>query len=181
MESKICVEGALLNPKCVNFKTFEFDSEEQLFEILLDVLKSQLPGKLAEVNGCDGKPLWISEDAIDTIPPSKQVALSIIFDPLGDVPKYSENLEYREVTYDFELTLTVTNKKPNCVTWELVKFKNKVEELLVGAEFAVDGYNSVMLEPKGFTYSQIFPDGSAKFVREGQYRFSVTVTQFKNN
>ena len=147
-----CVEGVLTNPPCYTLETYQFQSEESIFDILLDVFKSTLPGKLAEQTGCDQKPLYIAEDSIDIAPPAKEVRFCAILNPLGDVPVYPELPIYREVKYNFEWILTATNPVPQCVTWELLKFKNVVESILIGAEFAIDGYDSVYLEPGGFNY-----------------------------
>lgn len=177
--SKFCVEGSI-DPKCVTFESYEFDSEEQIFDILLDVLKSELPGRLALVKGCDDKPLRIEEDAIGLIQSEGTDRLTLVLEPLGDIPNYAPSMVYRKVDYNFELILTAQNKEAQCVTWELIRFKNVVEGLIVGAEFAIDGYQSVDVEPKGFNY---FPlEGSVGlYRRQGSYRFSVTVTQYKNN
>lgn len=173
-----CVEGSLTNPKCVTFESFDFPSEERLFEILLDVFKSELPSKMAALIGCDDKPLFITEKAIDLTPPQKEVRFSLVFNPLGDLPVYNQGRNYRTVEYNFELNLQSINKSLRCVTWELIKFKNAVEGLIIGAELAIDGYDSVDLEPKGFAYSLPLV-GSGKYFREGAYRFSVTVSQYK--
>lgn len=178
---KFCVEGVLTNPPCYTLETYQFQSEEQIFDILLDVFKSTLPGKMAELNGCDDKPLFITEDAIDLVPPAKEVRFSAILNPLSDVPKYAETPIYREVRYNFEWILTSANRIPHCVTWELIRFKNVVESILIGAEFAIDGYDSVYLEPTGFNYEIPAQDENGMYYRQGAYRFAVTVRQSKIN
>lgn len=180
--SKFCVESELTNPKCYTLEKFRFQSEEQIFDILLDVFKSTLPAEMQLLTGCDDKPLYISEDAIDLVPPDHLPRFCLILNPTSDVPTYPELPVYRSVIYNFELILTVTNDNPNCVTWELLRFKNAVESILIGAELAIDGYESVYLEPQGFNYNAIGNDDiSGKYYRQGAYRFAVTVRQSKTN
>lgn len=178
--NNFCTEAGLTNPKCVSVQSYDFSSEEQIFDILLDVLKSELPTRLALIKDCDGKPMYIDEKAIDLLPAAGPHRFEIMLNPLGDIPTYSANLIYRTVVYNFEIVLTVTNTKAECITWELVRFKNVLEGLLIGAEFVIDGYDSVDIEPKGFNYYVPTSDGGS-FFRQGSYRFSVTVTQYKIN
>lgn len=178
--NSFCPEGGLQNPRCVTLETFEFASEEQIFDILLDVFKSTLPDKLALVKDCENKPMRIAEEAISLLPVQGTHRLSLLLNPLGDVPRYPESPIYREVDYNFELFLSVTNKNPDCVTWELLRFKNVIEAILIGAQFAIDGYNSVSLDPKGFTYFLITGPDNNVYRRDGAYRFTVTVTQYIN-
>jgi hypothetical protein len=179
---RFCVEAGLENPKCYTLEKFKFQSEEPIFDILLDVFKSELPQDLKQETGCDGKPLFISESSIDIVPSETSARFSLILNPLGDVPTYPESPVYRSVDYNFEFILTVTNDVPNCATWELLKFKNVVESILIGAEFAIDGYDSVYLEPRGFNYYPTgIDDASGKYYRQGAYRFTVTVKQEKIN
>lgn len=176
---KFCPEAGLLTQKCVSFEAYQFDSEEQIFDILLDVFKSELPPRLALIKDCDGKAMFIDENAIDLLPAQGPHRFELMLNPLGDIPTYSASLGYRTVEYNFEIVMTVTNTRAECITWELLRFKNVVEGLLIGAEFAIDGYNSVDIEPKGFNYYIPNQDGGSYF-RQGSYRFSVTVTQYKN-
>lgn len=173
-----CVDGSLTNPKCYSTESFDFSSEEQIFDILLDVLKSEVPTRLKQVNGCDDKPMYISEEDIDLIPSGNQNArFSIILNPVGDFPEYSDSLMFRTVIYNFELILAVVNESLGCVTWELLRFKNVIEGLIIGTQFAIDGYNSVLVEPRGFNYIIPEPIAAGTYRRQGAYRFSVTVTQ----
>lgn len=174
-----CSEGEIENPKCYSTESISFPSEEQIFDILLDVLKSELPKALALVKDCQDEPMFISEEDIDLIPSGKESKFSVILNPLSDVPKYSDSLSFREVKYSFELFITASNTLARCVTWELIRFKNAIEGLVVGAEFAIDGYNSVIVEPEGFRYFLPGAD-SGMYRRQGAYRFSVTVTQYRN-
>lgn len=179
MYGKFCPEGGLTNPKCYKIESIDYASEEQILDILLDILKSELPPRLQVLKDCNDKPMYIAEEAIDIIPLGAQAHLSLILNPLGDVPSYSESLLFRTVRYNFELILTVENQVPACITWELMRFKNAVEGLIVGAEFYIDGYSSVVVEPVGFTYYIPEPLDSGSVRRQGTYRFSVTVTQNK--
>lgn len=173
-----CADGTLENPKCYKTESYDFASEEQIFDILLDVLKSELPAKLEKVNDCDGNPIRIEEKEIDFIPTVTNARFKLLLNPLGDIPNYIDSFYYRTVEYNFEAILTVNNKRLECVTWELLRFKNAVEGLIIGSEFAIDGYNSVEVAPKGFTY--FIPDGDGGlFTRQGAYRFTVTVTQYR--
>lgn len=180
--SKFCVDGSVTNPKCytINDYASKFASEEQILDTLLDVLKSTLPGNLREVNDCQNKPIVINEESIDLRPPLEAVRFHLTLNPLGDVPNYPEHKVHRTVEYNFELILTVGNENLDCVTWELIRFKNAVESLLISVELLIDGYDGVYLEPKGFNYFPIGEDKGAYF-RQGAYRFSVTVTQYKIN
>lgn len=176
--NNFCTDGSLINPKCYTLESFQFDSEEQIFDILLDIFKSELPPRLALAKDCQGKPMYIAEESIDIIPPTTESKFQLILNPLGDIPEYSENLAYRKVEYNFELLITAQNTVAACVTWELVRFKNIVEGLIIGAELAIDGYHSVYITPKGFNY--FIPEAmSGAYRRQGSYRFSVTVTQYK--
>ena len=173
---KFCVQGELTNPRCVTFQAYDFDSGEQIVDILLDSLKSELPKRMAALRGCDNKPMILLEDKISIIPVYEPARFSVVLNPLNSLPKYSESLHFREVKHGFELILTVENTNAECVTWELMRFQNAVEGLIVGAEFAIDGYNSVMVEPDSFNYF-IPEEGAGIFRRQGAYRFSVTTTQ----
>lgn len=176
---KFCVEGVLQNPKCYKTETFDFPSEEQIFDILLDLLKSELPPKLQLLKDCQDKPMFISEKNIDIIPTNETAKFKVLLNPLSDVPNYNDNLNFRTVDYNFELILTVTNQLARCVTWELLRFKNAIEGLIIGAEFAIDGYNSVAVEPKGFQYYVPEQVEEHLYLRQGTYRFTVTVTQYQ--
>ena len=177
---EFCAEGGLTNPKCYKVENFDFNSEENIFDILLDVFKSELPAKMADILDCQNKPMIIHEEHIDLLPSEGTPRFELILNPFGDIPTYSEALNYREVEYTFELLLTVANQVARCVTWELLRFKNAVESLLIGAEFQIDGYNSVYIEPKGFRYFVPEVDGG-NYRRQGAYRFTVTVTQYRTN
>lgn len=176
--SNICVENTLLNPKCYTLETFDFDSEEQIFDILLDLLKSELPGRLQKIQDCQGNPMYISEEDIDLIPSGKDSKFEIILNPVDAVPVYSENKIYRTVEYNFELIIAVQNEVLRCITWELTRFKNAIEGLIVAAEFVIDGYEAVEVEPKGFSYFEPLQSGG-KYLRQGSYKFAVTVRQYK--
>jgi hypothetical protein len=177
---KFCVEGVTVNPKCASFTRFDFQSEEQIFDILLDVLKSELPVRLSNIKDCEDKAMYIAEEDIDLIPSGKSAHFSLILNPLSDLPEYSAEFMHRTVVYNFELILTVQNELARCITWELIRFKNAIEGLILGSEFAIDGYDSVDVEPKGFAYFPPEADGGI-FRRQGAYRFAVTVTQYKIN
>ncbi len=178
--NNFCPEAGLKNPKCYTTASFDFASEEKIFDILLDVFKSELPGKLALIKDCQDKPMYISEEDIDLLPTSNNVKFKFILNPLGAIPTYADNLYSRTVEYDFEIILSVANEIKTCVTWELIRFKNAVEGLLAGVEFAIDGYNGVYTELKGFQY--LNPQAEAGvFRRSGTYRFSITVTQYLQN
>lgn len=179
MDNGFCTKGNIINPKCYRVETFDFSSEESIFDVLLDVFKSELPDRMRTLKDCNGEPMYIAEKDIDIVPTPEPSHFSLILNPLGDVPDYSANLNFRTVEYNFELILSVFNPLPHCVTWELLKFKNAVEGLLLGTEFVIDGYNSVEVSPKGFTYFIPEADGGL-FSRQGAYRFSVTVTQYRN-
>lgn len=175
-----CPEAGLKNPKCYTTTSYDFISEEKIFDILLDVFKSELPPKMLLLKDCQGKEMYISEEDIDLLPSSNNVKFRVILNPLGAIPKYSTSLRQREVEYDFEVILSVANEVRECVTWELVRFKNAVEGLLVGVEFAIDGYNSVNVDLKGFQYLNPQAEKGV-YRRSGTYRFSVTVTQDQIN
>lgn len=178
--NNFCPEAGLQNPKCYTTKSYDFTSEEPIFDILLDVFKAELPPKMLLVNDCQGKPMYIAEQDIDLLPSPNNVKFKLILNPLGAIPTYSASLIGRTVEYDFELILSVANEVRECVTWELIKFKNAVEGLLVGIEFAIDGYDSVDIDLKGFQY--LNPQAEAAiYRRSGTYRFSVTVTQYLIN
>lgn len=178
--NNFCPEAELQNPKCYQVERFQFRSEEQIFDILLDVFKSELPNAMKEIMDCEGKPMIILEEAIDLVPIDEDVKFSFVLNPLSDRPVYSENLRYRTVDYSFEAILTVGSAQLKCTTWELTRFKNAVESILMGAQFQIDGFNSVNLEPSGFTY--FVPDANSGYYRrQGAYRFSVTVTQYQLN
>lgn len=180
--NKFCVDGSVTNPKCytVNDYAPQFASEEQILDTLLDVLKSTLPANLKQIKDCQDKPMVISEAKIGLHPPLEIARFQLVLNPLGDVPTYPEHKVHRTVEYNFELILTVGNEVLDCVTWELIRFKNAVESLLLSVELLIDGYDGVFLDPKGFNY---FPIGEDKgvYFRQGAYRFSVTVTQYKIN
>lgn len=177
--NNFCTEG-ITDAKCYSFEPVEFDSEEQLFDILLDVLKSQLPTKMKALKDCQDKPMFIPEDAIDLYPPEKFVKFSVVLNPLGDVPSYAESRLRRDVVYNFELILTVQNELKRCVTWELLRFKNAVESLLMATELYIDGYLSAYITPRGFVYSVVEQNNNV-YRRQGAYRFAVSVTQTKNS
>jgi hypothetical protein len=40
--NNFCVENVLENPKCETLQAFDFLSEEQIFDILLDILKGRI-------------------------------------------------------------------------------------------------------------------------------------------
>lgn len=176
---RFCADGTL-DAKCYSLETIDFSSEEQIFDILLDILKSELPNRIAQVKDCQDNYFFISEDAIDLLPPEQWSHLNIILNPLQDKPTYiDENKQLRTVTYNFEAILTVSNVLKRCVTWELVRFKNVVERLIMAAELHIDGYNSVYIEPQGFQWFIPTPEEGV-VRRSGAYRFSVTVTQMQN-
>jgi len=177
--NNFCADG-LKDAQCVTFTAIEYPSEEQIFDILLDVLKSELPTRLSQVKDCEDNYMYISEEDIDLIPSGKASRFAALLNPLGQVPVYDESRVFRTVTHEFELILTAANELARCVTWELLRFKNVVEGLIVGAEFAIDGYNSVEVEVRGFNY---YPPGKNDniFYRHGSYRFAVTVTQYQIN
>jgi len=180
MSDKFCIEAKLDVAKCVNFESIDFPSEEQIFDILLDILKSELPPRMLNTLDCSGKPMSIAESDIDLIPPDTVNKFSLFLNPIGDTPKYNDSLLTREVKHTFELMLTVINENKYCITWELLRFKNIVEGLIVGAEFEIDGYADVYIDPEGFRY--LIPDSqSGVFRRTGAYRFSVTVIQYRSN
>lgn len=173
-----CVKGEQLDKKCYELETFDFESEEKIFDILLDLLKSELPGRMAQLKDCDNNPMYISEDAIDIIPSRTTGKFELILNPLSAEPAYAESRTYRTVAYGFELLMSVSSPQPACSTWELLRFKNAVEGLLVAAEFAIDGYSSVDMELNSFTYFIPEEDGRSVYRRSGSYRFTVTVTQY---
>jgi hypothetical protein len=177
--NNFCPEGTYTNPKCVNFESFDFDSEEQIFDILLDVFKSELPPRLAKLKDCADKPMRIAEEAIGTLPPQRTNKYYVVLNPLGDIPKYPESKIYREVEYNFELLISVSSKQVECTLWELIRLKNTIEGIVVGAEFAIDGYQTVYIEPRGFNYFPPERQDSGYYNRDGSYRFTVTVTQYK--
>lgn len=175
-----CPEGVVENPKFKILETFDFASEESIFDIVLDVLKSELPKKMAELMDCNNNPMYISEEDIDLIPSDHDPHFQLILNPLSDLPSYAETREYRTVDYNFELILTVHNNALKCVTWELIRFKNAIEGLIVATELVIDGYDTVYVEPKGFNYygPEVAETGAA-YRRQGSYRFTVTVRQYK--
>ncbi len=178
--NNFCTDGVTEAP-CYTLQTINFSSEEKIFDILLDILKSELPSRVAQVKDCEDNYFFISEDAIDLLPPEQYSHLNVILNPMQDRPTYlDENKQLREVTYNFEAILTVSNPLKRCVTWEMIRFKNVVEELIMAAELHIDGYNSVYIEPNpGFQWFIPTPeDGVVR--RSGAYRFSVTVTQMQN-
>lgn len=179
--SNFCFDGVLLNPKCYKLETFDFSSEESIFEILLDLLKSELPAKMANQTDCSGKAMYIAEKDIDIITGEGTPHFECVLNPLSANPSYTENRVYRTVEYNFELILTVHNENPQCLTWELLRFKNAVEGLVITAELVIDGYNSVDIELKGFEYFIPEQVGKAVYMRQGSYRFAVTVSQQKIN
>ena len=174
-----CVEGSIINPKCTTLETFDFASEEQIFDILLDVLKSELTNRMAQIKDCQDKAMYIAEEDIDLIPSENDPKFSALLNPVSDIPVYGESRFHREVKYTFELILSVKNELARCITWELLRFKNAVEGLIVATEFVIDGYESVEVEPEGFSYFVPETDG-AVYRREGSYKFTVTVTQYRN-
>lgn len=176
-----CLEGVVTNPKCYELKTYDFNSEESIFDILLDLLKSELPKRMASQTDCDGKPMVIAEEDIDIIIGEGTPHFECVLNPLSAIPSYSDNRNYRTVEYEFELMLTVHKEDPKCLTWELLRFKNAVEGLIITAEFAIDGYDTVDVEPRGFDYFVPEQVGKAVYMRQGSYRFAVTVTQYKND
>lgn len=174
-----CVEGGLINPKCYTFEAINFKSEEQIFDILLDVFKSELPKRLAQVKDCQNKPMIIEESSIGILYPDQVTRFAVVLNPLGDIPSYDDSMQYRDVEYKFDLILTVGNEIADCVTWELLRFKNVVEGLLIGSQLVIDGYQSVDIEPGGFNYLIPTKSNDGVYYRQGSYRFSVTVSQFK--
>lgn len=173
-----CAEGQT-EAQCYSIETISFNSEERIFDVLLDILKSELPTRLRGVMDCEDKPMVITEDAIDLLPPAKFTRFNVILNPLGDRPTYLESRLMRTVEYQFEAILTASNELARCVTWELIRFKNAVEELIMSADLYIDGYNSAYIQPQGFQYSfPILEEGVYR--RQGAYRFSVTVTQNRN-
>lgn len=176
---KFCADG-VTEAKCYSLQTIDFSSEEQILDVLLDILKSELPARISQVKDCQDNPFYISEEAIDINPPEKFSHLNVILNPMTDKATYlDENKQLRSVTYNFEAILTVSNPLKRCVTWELIRFKNVVETLIMAAELYIDGYNSVYIEPNGFQWFIPTPvDGVVR--RQGAYRFSVTVTQMQN-
>lgn len=174
-----CIDGSVLNPKCYKVQTFDFSSEEQIFDILLDIFKSELPTRMQQVLDCNDKPMFIAEDAIDILPPEKLSKFEVILNPVNSVPTYAESLSFRTVEHSFDLILTVRTQKKRCLTWELLRFKNVVEGILIATDLYIDGYDSAVIDVKSFTYA--FPDeDGGKFVRQGVFRFTVTVTQHTN-
>ncbi len=173
--NNFCADGTT-EAKCYSIETVSFASEEKIFDVLLDILKSELPTRLSLIKDCEDNPMVIDEDSIDLLPPGKFGHFNVILNPLGDRPTYPENGIFRTVAYNFELVLTVSNELARCVTWELLRFKNVIEELVMSAELYIDGYNSVYIEPAGFSYSFPAEDGGI-YRRQGAYRFTVTVTQ----
>jgi hypothetical protein len=178
---KFCVEGTITNPNCSKYKveTFDFLSEEQIFDTLLDVFKSELPPRMLKIQDCQNKPMFIAEDSIDILLPEKWDKFSVILNPVSATPTYAESLSYRKVDHSFDLIITVTNTVKRCVTWELLRFKNVVEGLLIATELYIDGYDSAVLEVNNFTY--LFPEeDNGVYTRQGVFRFTVTVTQHTN-
>lgn len=178
---EFCPEGTITNPKCYTLETFDFLSEENIFDILLDLLKSELPPRLKQLNDCSGKPMYIHEEDIDIIVGEDTPHFEVVLNPISNLPSYTDNRLHRTVEYNFELILTVHNEDPKCLTWELLRFKNVVEGLIIAVELAIDGYDTVNVEPKGFEYFIPQQVGKAVYMRQGTYRFAVTITQFKNN
>lgn len=177
--NNFCTDGELQNPKCYSVESVDFKSEENIYDILLDILKSELPKRIAEVKDCQDNPMYIAEEDIDLIPSGKSAHFSLLLIPFGDVPEYTESRQLRTVRHTFEALLTVENELLRCVTWELLRFKNVVESLIIGSEIYIDGYDSVFLEPDGFRY--FIPDeGGVGYRHQGAYRFSVTVTQHRS-
>lgn len=176
-----CVEGTLENPKCYKLETFDFDSEEQIFDILLDILKSELPPRMAALKDCQNKPMYISESNIDLMSDiENNPHFEVVLNPIGDIPSYDDVRFSRIVEYSFELFLTVHNELSRCVTWELLRFKNAIEGLIIGAEFVIDGYQTVEIEPRGFDYFPPETDG-AVYRKQGSYKFAVIVRQYKKD
>jgi hypothetical protein len=174
-----CVDGEH-EAKCYSITDINFRSEEYILDVLLDLLKSELPSRIAQVKDCEDNYMFISEDAIDILPPKQQTHLSVILNPLGEQPTYYDDGKFlREVKYNFEAILAVSNPLDRCVTWELIRFKNVVDSLILAAELYIDGYTSVYLEPTGFQWS-IPTQEEGIWRRRGAYRFSVTVTQAQN-
>lgn len=178
--NNFCTEAGLKNPKCYTTTSYDFVSEENIFDILLDVLKTELPPRMLLLKDCQGKEMYIAEEDIDLLPTANNVKFKLILNPLGAIPKYSDSRRHREVEYDFEIILSVANEVKACVTWELLRFKNSLEGLLVGVELAIDGYNSVDMDLKGFQYLNPSSEKGV-YRRSGTYRFSVTVTQDLQN
>lgn len=179
--SNFCVESELTNPKCYTIQPIEFDSEENILDILLDVLKSELPARLGQVLGCDNRPLYINEDDIDLVYPEKEARFIVVLTPISETPEYSENLHYRTNEYVFEAKLYVVHTSRKCLTWEFIRFKNVVDGLLLGTDLLIDNYNSVAVIPRGFRWTPVLGDNNGSYRREGAYRFSVTVSQIKKN
>lgn len=174
-----CTEAGLKNPKCYSLETFDFLSEESIFDVLLDVLKSELPARMAALKDCNNEPMYISEENIDIIYSENTPHFEVVLNPLSDIAEYTEPRNFRTVDYNFELILTVHNTDKKCLTWELLRFKNAIEGLIVATEFVIDGYESVLVEPRGFNYYVPEEVGRAVYMRQGSYRFTVTVTQDK--
>lgn len=173
-----CADGTT-EAQCYRLETISFNSEEKIFDVLLDILKSELPTRLHAVSDCEDNPMVITEEAIDLLPPAKFSRFNVILNPLADRPTYVDSRLMRTVEYQFEAILTVSNELARCVTWELIRFKNVVEELIMSADLYIDGYNSAFIQPQGFAYSfPVFEEGVYR--RQGAYRFSVTVTQNRN-
>lgn len=176
--NKFCAEGTT-EAKCYNVEPISFSSEEKILDVVLDILKSELPARLNLIKDCEDNPMYISEDSIDILPPESFAHFNIILNPVSDRPNYTENRLMRTVAYNFELILTVSSSLKRCVTWELIRFKNVVEELMMATDLYIDGYNSVDIDPQGFQYTLPTVD-SGIFRRQGAYRFAVTVTQVRN-
>lgn len=180
--NSFCPKGSITNPKCYSLQTVDFNSEEQIFDILLDVLKSELPPRLKLLMDCSGKPMYIDEDSIDIIPdPEKRPHFEVVLNPLSVVPTYPESKIYRTVECNFEAILSVHNEDPKCLTWELLRFKNVVDSLILATEILIDGYDSVDVEPKDFNYYPPENVTGDVYIRQGSYRFAVTIRQSKNN
>ena len=180
--TNFCADGAVTNPKCYKISDYapRFVSEEYILDTLLDIFKSELPNNLKKIKDCQNNPMVISEDSIGLHPPLEVGRFQLVINPLGDIPTYPEHKINRSVEYNFELILTVGNEVLECVNWELIRFKNEVESLLNSVEFLIDSYDSIYLEPRGFNY---YPIGGKNgvYYRQGAYRFSVTVSQYKIN
>lgn len=167
-------------PKCYTVADIDFTSEENILDVLLDLLKSELPARVARIKDCEDNYMHISEDAIDILPPMMYSSLNVILNPLGEQPSYyDDGKRLRDVKYNFEAILTVSNPLARCVTWELIRFKNVVDGLILAAELYIDGYHSVYLEPTGFQWALPSQEDGV-YRRKGAYRFSVTVTQSQN-
>jgi hypothetical protein len=178
---EFCPEGKITNPKCYTLETIDFLSEENIFDILLDFLKSELPPRLKLLTDCSGKPMYIHEEDIDLVMSDREPHFEVILNPISVRPTYTDNRIHRTVEYDFDLILTVHNEDTKCLTWELLRLKNVVEGLIVAVELVIDGYNAVDVEPKGFEYFLPEQVGKTVYMRQGTYRFTVTVIQYKNN